>query len=178
MTEAERQHRFHIILAFGLVYLFWGSTYLAIRITVQHIPPGLVCAVRFLVAGPLMLLYCGINARQIRLGASDLVKLAVVGILLLTGGNLTLAWAEQYVPSGLAALIVAVTPIWFLIINALLMHADRLSARGLAGIVLGIVGAAVLLWPDLMVSGRMGHKELFASLSLLGGSFSWACGSV
>jgi len=178
MTEAERQHRFHIILAFGLVYLFWGSTYLAIRITVQHIPPGIVCAVRFLIAGSLMLLYCSVKGRQIRVGARDLVKLAVVGILLLTGGNLTLAWAEQYVPSGLAALIVAVTPIWFLIINALLMHGDRISSRGLAGIGLGIAGAALLLWPDLRRSGRMGHKELFASLSLLGGSFSWAFGSV
>ena len=84
----------------------------------------------------------------------------------------TVEWAV------LAALIVAVTPIWFLIINALLMHGDRISSRGLAGIGLGIAGATLLLWPDLMSSGRMGHKELFASLSLLGGSFSWAFGSV
>src|SRR5512146_3532226 len=106
MTPAERQQRYTLLFAFGLVYLFWGSTYLAIDIAVMHIPPALACATRFFIAGPIMLLYCALRGRQIRASGMELLKFAIVGNLLLTGGNLTLAWAEQYVPTGLAALIV------------------------------------------------------------------------
>src|SRR5438105_9334307 len=177
MTSAER-HRFTILLCFGLVYVFWGSTYLGIDIAVQHIPPAIMCGVRFGISGTLMLAYCALTRRKVRASAGDLAKLAVVGVLLLTGGNLTLSWAEQYVASGLAALIVAVTPIWFLIIDTWLMRGDHLSRRGLVGIALGIVGMVVLLWPQLRGTGAFGRLELIASIGLLGGSLTWAIGSV
>ena len=178
MTEAQRQHRLLVILAFGLVYLFWGSTYLGIRIAVEHIPPALMCATRFSTAGVLMLAYCGFTGRGIRYGASQLFHMGVVGLLLLMGGNLTLSYAEQLVPSGLAALVIASTPLWFLVLDSLLLGDHRISSRGLAGLALGIVGIGVLLWPKLNATGAMGSKELWWSLSLLGGSFSWALGSV
>jgi drug/metabolite transporter (DMT)-like permease len=107
-----------------------------------------------------------------------LLKLAIVGVLLLTGGNLTLAWAEQYVPTGLAALIVAVIPIWMLIVDSLILRGDKVPGRGLAGIGLGVAGVAVLVWPEFRGAARLGHMPLLASLSLLGSSLSWSIGSV
>jgi drug/metabolite transporter (DMT)-like permease len=178
MTEAQRQHRFLVVLNFGLVYLFWGSTYLGIRIAVEHIPPAFMCGTRFSIAGIVMLAYCGLSGRTIRYSPAQLGHMAVVGILLLVGGNLTLSYAEQVVPSGLAALVIASTPLWFLVLDSLLLGDHRISGRGIAGLALGIAGIVVLLWPKLTATSTLGARELQWSLALLGGSFSWALGSV
>jgi len=178
MTAAQRQSRFAVILAFGLVYFFWGSTYLAIDIAVQRIPPALMCGIRFLVAGVFMLAFCGLRGRNIRFNSAQLGRMAVVGVLLLMGGNLTLSYAELHVASGLAALILASTPLWFLVLDTLLLGDHHVSRRGKAGLALGIVGLAVLLWPSLTMPSSIGRVELWAAISLLGGSFSWALGSV
>jgi drug/metabolite transporter (DMT)-like permease len=170
--------RWKIIVAFGLVYFFWGSTYLGIGVAVEHIPPALMCATRFSIAGILMLVWCGLNGRGIWYPARDLAHMAAVGILLLMGGNLTLSYAEQVVPTGLAALLVAVVPIWFMVLDSLLLGDHRLSQRGKAGIALGILGVTVLIFPKLTSSAQIGRRELWWSLALLGGSFSWALGSV
>ena len=167
-----------IILAFGLVYVFWGSTYLGIGIAVEHIPPAVMCAARFLTAGTVMLAYCALTGRRIRFSARQLGHLAAVGILLLVGGNLTLSYAEQVVPTGLAALLVAVTPLWFLVLDSLLLGDHHISRRGKIGLLIGIAGVVVLIWPDLQRSNAIGHRELAWSLALQLGSFSWAFGSV
>ena len=177
MTDA-RQHRWMVILAFGQVYLFWGSTYLAIAIGVERIPPALMCATRFLVAGTLMLGYCWLRGRPIAYTGQQLWHMAVVGTLLLMGGNLTLSFAEQVLPSGLSALLIAVTPLWFLVLDAWLLGHHHITRRGIVGLVLGILGMVVLLWPKLTATGSIGRRELWFSLSLLAGSFSWALGSV
>ena len=166
-----------VILAFGLVYLFWGSTYLGIDIAVQTIPPALMCACRFSIAGVVMLVVCALTGRQILYSPRQIMLAAVVGLLLLMGGNLTLSYAELSVSSGLAALIIAVTPLWFLVLDSLLLGDHHISRRGKAGLALGILGLLVLFWPELQ-AGSLGRRELWASLSLLAGSFSWALGSV
>src|ERR1700719_2907799 len=104
MPPAQSQHRFAVIIAFALVYLFWGSTYLGIDIAVEHIPPALMCATRFTIAGIIMLGYCLLSGENIRYSAKKLLQLAIIGNLLLMGGNLTLSYAERSVPSGLAAM--------------------------------------------------------------------------
>ena len=177
MTSAQ-QHRWTVILAFALVYLFWGSTYLGIAIAVEHIPPALMCATRFLIAGILMLGYCAATGRKIVYTPRQLWHMAAVGTLLLMGGNLTLSYAEQVVPSGLSALLIAVTPLWFLVLDTWLLGDHHISRRGSVGLALGIVGMIVLLWPKLTATGSIGRRELWFSISLLGGSFSWALGSV
>jgi drug/metabolite transporter (DMT)-like permease len=177
MSQA-RPSRFAVILAFGLVYLFWGSTYLAIDIAVQTIPPALMCAVRFSIAGVVMLAVCAATGRRIWYSARQIALAAVVGILLLMGGNLTLSWAELSVPSGLAALIIAITPLWFLVLDSMLLGHHRISWRGKAGLALGMVGLLVLFWPEFRSSSVLGRRELFSCTALLGGSFSWALGSV
>jgi drug/metabolite transporter (DMT)-like permease len=178
MSSDQRRHRFLTVLCFGLVYVFWGSTYLGIDIAVQQIPPALMCGVRFLVAGILMLLYCRIKGESISYQPRQMMQLAVIGILLLMGGNLTLSYAELYVPTGLSALLLAITPLWFLVLDTLLLGDHRISSRGLAGLALGAAGTVVLLWPELTTTGKLDRKELWFSLGLIGGSLSWAFGSV
>lgn len=125
-----------------------------------------------------MLLYCRFKGESVSFSSKQMLQLAVIGVLLLMGGNLTLSYAEQYVPSGLSALLIAITPLWFLVLDTLLLGDHRISPRGLAGLALGAVGTVVLLWPELTVTGKLDRKELWFSLGLLGGSFSWAFGSV
>jgi len=170
--------RFVLALNFGLVYLFWGSTYLGIGIAIEHIPPALMCATRFTIAGVIMLAYCLVARKNIRFSARELLQLAIVGNLLLLGGNLTLSYAELYVPTGLAALLIGITPLWFLVLDSLLLGHHRMSGRGLAGLALGMVGTVVLLWPDLHATGALGRKQLWYALALNGGAFVWAFGSV
>jgi drug/metabolite transporter (DMT)-like permease len=167
-----------VILAFGLVYLFWGSTYLGIDIAVQSIPPALMCGVRFSIAGIVMLAVCALTGRKVLYSRRQIFLAAVVGLLLLMGGNLTLSYAELSVSTGLAALIVAITPLWFLVLDAMLLGDHHISPRGKAGLALGILGLFVLFYPELTSRTALGRKELWASLSLIGGSFSWALGSV
>ncbi len=167
-----------VVLAFGLVYVFWGSTYLGIRIAVEHLPPAVMCGTRFVVSGVLMLAYCALAGRNIRYRIADLGRLSIVGVLLLVGGNLTLSWAEQTVPSGLAALIIAVTPLWFLVLDSWLIGHHQVSPRGLAGLGLGIIGLIVLLWPKLMSIGTLGYRQFVVAAILPLASFSWALGSV
>jgi drug/metabolite transporter (DMT)-like permease len=177
MDSAQRPRRWMVILAFGLVYLFWGSTYLGIDIAVETIPPALMCGVRFSIAGTIMLAVCAATGRKIFYSPKQIALAAIVGLLLLMGGNLTLSYAELSVSSGLAALIIAITPLWFLVLDSLLLGDHHISGRGRAGLILGILGLFVLVWPQLQ-SGTMGHREFWASISLIAGSFSWALGSV
>jgi drug/metabolite transporter (DMT)-like permease len=163
---------------FGLVYLFWGSTYLGIDIAVEKIPPPLMCAVRFSIAGVIMLLYCLVRGQKIRCSARELLHLAIVGNLLLMGGNLTLAFSERHIPSGLAALLVASIPLWFVLLDSLMIGHHRLSKRGFGGLALGFAGTSVLLLPKLTNATPAGSKQLLWSVALLGGSLSWAFGSV
>jgi len=167
-----------VIFAFALVYLFWGSTYLGIDIAVQTIPPALMCALRFSIAGVVMLAVCAATGRKILYSRRQITLAAVAGLLMLMGGNLTLSYAELSVSSGLAALILAITPLWFLVLDALLLGDHHISGRGKAGLALGIAGLFVLVWPQLRSTSALGHREFWASVSLIGGSFSWALGSV
>jgi drug/metabolite transporter (DMT)-like permease len=170
--------RWKIVFAFGLVYVFWGSTYLGIGIAVEQIPPATMCAVRFLIAGVVMLAYCALAGHRIRFSARQLWHLAVVGILLLMGGNLTLSYAEKIVPTGLSALLIAISPLWFLVLDSLLLGDHHISRRGKIGLVVGIAGVIVLIWPDLRHPNVLGHRELWWTLTLQLGSVSWALGSV
>ena len=175
-AEAKRAQ---VLVAFVLVYVFWGSTYLAIGITAdEHLPASVMCAMRFLIAGPLMLAACTLMGRRVRISRNEAWRLATVGCLLLLGGNGGLAWAEKWVPTGFAALLVAITPIWFLVLESFVFRGDRLSRRGLLGVSLGIAGTAILFWPKFAQRETLGIMQLLAATTLLFSSMSWAVGSV
>jgi len=174
----HKRHQFQVALAFGLVYVLWGATYLAMRVAVEHIPPYVMGGVRFSIAGPLMLAYCALRGKKVSITRHDLPRLFAVGVLLLSIANMGVAGAEEYVPSGLAALVVAIVPIWVAVIEAWVFRTRRLSAMGLSGLALGIFGMLVLLWPRITSGAHLNHPEMIGIGILVLASMSWALGSV
>ncbi len=177
MTAAP-QNRSRIIVAFALLYVLWGSTYLAMRVIVRDMPPYVAGTVRYLIAGPIMLVACALMGRKIRLTRLDLRRLLVISILLLSTGNIGVLWGEEYVSSGLASLIVALVPIWVVMFEAWVFRAGRMTAKGLIGLAIGIVGLLVLLWPRITSGTHLGRLELLGAGILAGASFLWALGSI
>src|SRR6201988_1859773 len=111
---------------------------------------------RFADEGLVMLAVCAATGRRVFYSARQIALASVVGLLLLMGGNLTLSYAELTVSSGLAALIIAITPLWFMVLDSLLLGDHHISRRGKAGLLLGILGLFVLVWPQLQ-SGSLGR---------------------
>jgi drug/metabolite transporter (DMT)-like permease len=164
-----------VLLAFAAVYLVWGSTYLAIRFAIETVPPMTMAAIRFSVAG--VLLYGWSRARgAARPTARQWRDAAIVGTLLLAGGNGAVVLAEQWVPSGLAALLVATVPLWLVILDALFGSRSRPSRRAITGLAMGFGGVALLTGSPGVGAG--GPEELLGALLVLCGSFVWAAGSL
>jgi drug/metabolite transporter (DMT)-like permease len=178
MTAAQQQHRTRLIIAFTALYVLWGSTFLAISVAVKHMPPTMMGAIRFLISGAVMLLWCLITKRKVSINLRDFWLLGLIGVLLLTGGNVVVGWAEKYVPSGLAALFLAVTPIWVAIIEAWILKSDRLSRRGIIGLVFGTLGLLILLWPKLVSGAALDRQQLWAAIALMFAALSWTTGSI
>lgn len=165
-----------IWLALITVYIVWGSTYLAIRFAVESMPPFLMAAVRFLIAGAILFAwrrFAGDRApRRIEWRSA-----AIVGLLLLTGGNGNVVWAEQRVASGVAALIVGSAPLWMVAIDSLRPGGEMANAQTWAGILIGFIGIVILINPlDMIKSGS--QMDNLGTLSLLLGAFLWALGSL
>jgi drug/metabolite transporter (DMT)-like permease len=170
-THASRAQ---IIAAFASIYLVWGSTYLAIRYAIETIPPFVMGGARFLVSG--VLLYVWARYR----GAPKPTRLhwrnaVIAGAFLLLGGNGAVVWAEQFVPSGLTALLVSILPFWLVIIEWARPPRRRPSGVILVGLVLGFIGIIVLIGPGNI--GGQGDIPLAGALVLILGSLSWAIGS-
>jgi drug/metabolite transporter (DMT)-like permease len=169
--------RSHLALAFATVYIFWGSTYLAIRIGLETLPPFLMAGSRFLVAG--LLLYLWARARN---GPARPPTLrhwraaAFVGGLLLLGGNGGVVWAQTRVPSALAALLVSFVPIWMVLLDAVRPGGTAPSRLTVLGIVLGLGGTAILLGPERLLGG--GRIDPVGAAALVGATLSWALGSI
>jgi len=173
----EKHHQLRVSVAFALVYVLWGATYLAMRVAVEHIPPYVMGAARYVIAGPLMLAYCALAGRKIAITRQDAMRLLAIGILLLSIGNMGVASAEQYVPTGMAALIVACVPIWVAIIDAWVFKTRRLSLLGITGLALGVAGLLALLWPRI-VGTHLDRLEILGFCILMIASASWSLGSV
>jgi len=177
-TDSGTRMRWAVPLAFGCVYLFWGSTYTAIKVGTQYLPALLLTGTRFLISGSLLLLFCRLRGLRIFYRVREMAWLALFGILMLGIGNFTLVWSEKALPSGLAALIMAVTPLYVALLEKLLPGGEQLHPRGIAGLLLGFVGLTVLMWPSLRhgVSGQ--GAQALAGGALLAGSLAWAVGSL
>src|SRR5580692_2941606 len=114
--RTRKSTRTLLIAAFAIVYVVWGSTYLAIRVAVETLPPFLLAGFRFFVAGTAMFIWLRFRGTKMP-GKSQWFHAVVAGILMLLGGNGLVVWAEQTVPSNLAALLVALTPVWFALLD-------------------------------------------------------------
>ena len=162
------------MLAFAAVYVLWGSTYLAIRFGVETLPPFLMAGMRHLTAG--LLLYLWLRARgEPRPAAIHWRNAVVIGGLLLLGGNGLVTWAEQRVPSGLAALIVSSVPIWMAVLDGIEKR-RRPGAAVLAGLLLGMGGIALLVVPGRFAGN--GHVDALGATALLTAALCWSVGSL
>jgi drug/metabolite transporter (DMT)-like permease len=172
-VEQGSRHRLLLVLALTTVYVVWGSTYLAIRVMVETIPPLLGAGIRFLVAGAIAWMWIAVRpgGRRTQITRAQLLGAAVIGLLLLLGGNGLVTVAEQEVPSGLAALIIAAVPLWVVVLR--LVARERVSRITLAGVSVGFAGVAVLVGPG----ERPGDAALWGLLTLLVAGFLWALGS-
>jgi len=171
-----------VAAAFTTVYLVWGSTYFFIRLSVEHIPPMLVGALRYAFAGLLMLLWCVVSGEKIFSWRA--IRPAIVsGLLLLVGGNGALIWAEQYVPSSLAAILLASGPIWFVVLDRKMWKENFSSKATISGLIVGSAGV-LLLFGEQLFSGpaadaaHAGNKGMIALVLLVLASISWAAGSL
>jgi len=174
-AAARHFPRSNVIAAFAAVYIVWGSTYLAIRYAVETIPPFLMVGTRFLVSGTLLYVWARSRGapRPTRLEWRDAT---ITGLLLLCFGNGAVSWAEQKVPSGLAALLVAVVPLWMVLLNWLGPKGERPTVTVMLGVIVGLVGLGVLVGPG-MTTGR-GTVDSTAAVVLVVASLAWAAGSV
>jgi drug/metabolite transporter (DMT)-like permease len=157
-----------------LVCLIWGTTYLAIKIALESIPPFLMGGIRYVVAGALLAGWLKLTGRPLPQRGS-LGRLAVLGFFMLTLGNGGVVWGEQYLSSGLTAVIIATTPFWMVGVEAA-SGGDRLRVRQLAGLAIGLAGIVLLVWPDLAIgSDRRGVRQGVLALQIA--CLGWAIAS-
>lgn len=169
----SQPQRFKLISAFASVYIVWGSTYLAIRLAIETIPPLLMAGFRFIIAGSIMYLWGRVRTREIPTRV-HWKSAAIVGVMLLLVGNGGLSWSEQLIPSGIAALLVAVSPLWFILIEWM-QGGPRPTVGVFIGLTLGTIGIAVLIDPADLVGG--GEVSALGASVLLISSVCWAFGS-
>ena len=158
------------------VCLIWGTTYLAIRVALETIPPALVGGLRFTFAG--VVIAAVLAARGERLPARvHWAGLAVVGLLLIGVGNGFVVVAEQWVPSGITAVVIATAPFWIAGVEALIPGGERFSRRTLTGMCIGFGGVLMLLWPDLNAGGDVGRQFVLGLIALQVAEIGWALGT-
>ena len=176
LDERPQQYsRSRVIGAFLTVYIVWGSTYLAIRYAVRTMPPFFMAGTRFMTSGAMLYAWSRLRGEQ-KPTTTQWRDASVTGFLLLCCGNGAVAWAEQRVPSGLAALLVAIVPLWVVVLDWFRPHGTRPRFRVVAGVVVGLIGLVVLVGPSTITGN--GAVDGPAAVVLIAGSLAWAAGSV
>ena len=164
-----------IWVALLALYIVWGSTYLGIRFAVETIPPFMQAGVRFLVSGVILMVW--------RRAAGDEMptrrqwkSLAIIGTLLLLGGNGLVSFAEQRIASGIAALIVGTVPLWMVLIEALRPGGGKPTGQAIAGLIVGFGGIYLLIGPSELTGGL--QFDVIGTLAVVIASFLWSLGSI
>lgn len=166
-----------ILLAFAAVYLIWGSTYLGIRYAIETLPPFLMAATRFMVAGAILFIWASVSGESIRASFSQWPRAFLLGALMLLCGNGGVTWAEKYIASGFAALLIATEPLWVVLLNWMLSH-RRPSGKVLFGVLIGLAGVGVLVGDGLRHGGASLSMEVIGSGVVILSSVAWAVGSL
>lgn len=165
------------IIAFTAIYLVWGSTFLGVSIALQSFPPFLLSALRFLTGGLLLACWCRYRKEPIP-SSKELVNFSVWGIVLFGGGVIAVVWAQQYLPSSLAAIIIT-TPFWFVVLDRSQWHQNFKSGWIISGLLAGMAGVILLLSQRSSANFEaISLIQVKAILVIIGGSFLWALGSL
>jgi drug/metabolite transporter (DMT)-like permease len=173
--QTGHSRRVRVVLAFGAIYILWGATYLAIRIAVQSIPPFWLAGARFLLGGSV--LYALMRWRGMPPpNRKHWWSAAIASALMLVCGNGSVVWAERRVSSGLAATLLAMIPLWMVLLDSLRRGGPRLTGRVAGGLVIGLSGVGVLVGPaKLWGSSRV---DVLGALVLMFSTLCWAIGSL
>lgn len=164
-----------VLLAFALVYVSWGTTYLAIRVGVHEFPPCLFGGVRVALAGSILLLFLRLRGVSLRLPLRDLLFAGLVGIILFVAGNGLISVAEKTVPSGITSVLVTTTPLCMALLEVLAPRGERLGWIGWLGLFTGLGGVLLLLTPQIEEPGAL--LKDFGPLLVLASAFAWSVGS-
>ncbi len=168
-----------VIIAFATVYIVWGSTYFFIRMAISGFPPLLMGSLRFFIAGMLMMVWCIIKGERIFIKDS-IITSAIVGALLLVGGNGAVIWAEQTLPSAMVAILVSSAPIWFVLLDKQNWAINLKNRSTVLGLIVGFAGVILLFGEQIstLLAGSSVHSKLPWMLLLIAGSISWSSGSL
>ena len=173
---SRRPPSWKLALALALVYVAWGTTYLAIREGVRTLPPGLFAGTRVALAGLALLAFLGMTGGTVRLSGRDAVLTWLSGAVMFVGGNGLLTFAEKTVPSGVAAVLAATIPLWMALLEMILPHGERLTARGWLGLLIGFGGVVLLGSNGLTVPPGAAFLDV-GPLLVLGSAAAWSLGS-
>jgi drug/metabolite transporter (DMT)-like permease len=163
--------------AFGVVCTVWGTTYLAIRIAVSTIPPMLLTGIRYVVAGLILITIARLRGDAFPRGRRAFANVAIVGLLMVAGGNFSVIWAEQWVPSGIAALLVATSPFWAAIMERLRAGGEEICLRKMAGMIVGFLGVALLVTPGV-TGGHVDGRLIAGAIAIQLGALAWQYGTL
>ena len=174
-SSSPRERRLALV-AWMAVCIIWGTTYLGIRITLETMPPAVMASLRWLIAAAILVLYLRLKREPLP-PVSGWSSIAVLGFLLLFVGNGGVVYAEQWVSSGLAAVLVATAPFWMAGVEAFFVGGERLTGRTVAGLLIGFSGILVLVWPELSLKSDDSRNFLLGVALLQVASLGWSLGS-
>jgi drug/metabolite transporter (DMT)-like permease len=176
MTAAAAARKRLAYFAWVAVCVIWGTTYLGIRVSLESIPPALMGGLRWTLAGLLLTLYLAARGRPLP-PRSQWGSISLLAFLLLGLGNGGVVFAEQWVPSGLAAVMVATSPFWMATVEACLPDGERLRPTVIAGLLIGFSGIVLLVWPDLTLGNASSRGFLAGIIALQIAAIGWSIGS-
>ena len=165
-----------IWIALIALYIVWGSTYLGIKVAIETIPPFFHAGIRFLISGLILVIWQR-SAGQSMPTRKQWISVGIIGTLLLLGGNGLVAWAEQFIPSGIAALIIATVPMFLVLGEAIRPNGVKPTWQGIVGLLIGFVGIFILVGPSEL-SGSTTKLNPFGVIALLAACLFWATGSM
>lgn len=166
-----------VIAAFAAIYLIWGSTYIAMLIAIKNFPPLIMSAIRFTTAGLLLFTFSAIRGQTVP-DRKSIGKISFSGILMLFFGTGAVAWVEQYISSGLAAIIVATVPLWFVLLDKRQWKFNFSNKWIIAGLLIGFAGVLTLFADKRSLNFSGDNKKMISFFVLVAGSICWAAGSL
>lgn len=179
MSKLQQTNKLLIVLSFAAIYLIWGTTYLVIAIGLEEVPPFMMASMRFIIAGSMLAAYC-IYKKEKMPSATSIIKNAILGLIILTGGQGLLIWSEQYITSGYASILSATLPIWFVIMDRSNWKTYFSNPYIIMGVVLGFMGI-LLLFKDTLSASTFSESalmQLYGTIAVLIGAICWVIGTL